>query len=129
MPKRKHTDETIFEVRRLLAAGTKQKDIQALLGVAQHTVSNINTGKHLPTVELPKPEDRKPSALSLFRKGHDYIAIGHFLHLTEAEVETQIHAERKAAMRQSARSEQRRVRQQYWMRRYREEMARLRSQA
>jgi hypothetical protein len=129
MTKRKHTDETIFEIRRLLATGTKQKDIQALLGIAQHTISNINTGKHVPTVELPKQEALKTSALSLFKKGHDYIAIGQFLHLTEAEVEKQIHAERKAAIRQSVRREQRRILQQYWMRRYREEMREIRSKA
>ncbi|CCM77107.1 hypothetical protein [Rhizobium mesoamericanum] len=84
MPKRKHTDETIFEVRRLLAAGTAQSSIQAQTGVPQPTISKINTFRLVPVAEMPLAI---PTALELFHMGNDYIAIGQFLHISEAEVE------------------------------------------
>lgn len=123
MTKRKYSDETIFEVRRLLATGATQAAIQAQLGMPQATVSKINTFRLVPTAEMPKPI---PTALELFHMGNDYIAIGQFLHISEAEVERQIHAERSVEIKKATRRSQRRAYQKRWNDRYREEMNALR---
>jgi hypothetical protein len=41
-------DETIWEIRRRLAAGEFQHDIAADLGINQGRVSEVNTGKRRP---------------------------------------------------------------------------------
>ena len=67
--------------------------------------------------------------LDLLRRGYDYVEIASLLKTTEAEVEKQIHHLREEEHRKAVKREQRRVYQQNWNRRHREELARLREQA
>lgn len=72
------------------------------------------------------------NALQLFKSGNDYLQISAFLHISEAEVEKEIHRLRKIEWEKQRKRELRRIYQKEYQRKYnlrvRQEMREARAQ-
>lgn len=69
------------------------------------------------------------NALQLFKAGNDYLQISDFLHISEAEVEKEIHRLRKERWEFERKREIRRIRAREYQRRIRQEMREARAGA